>query len=139
MYEDWEREDFLPYFSERAQMTAQEIETELAQETGSEEYYKHPLGLMYTQGIKSMAELCGAYWLISVIASRQTPPVRREPFQLWILTVQDTRATLECWTDTPGTSIAKRLVREEIDWTDFPLPQIKLYLANNVLHLPSEY
>jgi len=28
---------------------------------------------------------------------------------------------------------------KEIEHTDFPLDEIKLYFTNNVIHLPSEY
>ena len=28
---------------------------------------------------------------------------------------------------------------QEIPFTDFPVDEVKLYLANNVIHLPSEY
>jgi len=28
---------------------------------------------------------------------------------------------------------------QEIPFTDFPLDEMKLYFANNVIHLPSEY
>ena len=28
---------------------------------------------------------------------------------------------------------------QEIPFTDFPLDEVKLYFANNVIHLPSEY
>jgi hypothetical protein len=28
---------------------------------------------------------------------------------------------------------------QEIPFTDFPLDEVRLYFANNVIHLPSEY
>jgi hypothetical protein len=50
-------------------MKKQDIINELSQFWGTENYHKHWLGLVYTDGIKAMAELCGAYWLIDVVAS----------------------------------------------------------------------
>src|ERR1700722_17043539 len=106
--------------------------------TGSDEFFRHWTGrLVYTQGVKYMAEQGGAYWLIDAIASYQgEPAVKGEEFQLWVLTVNldQKNATLTCAAD----SGVPPLVNQENEFTDFPLASIKLYVENDVLMLPSE-
>jgi hypothetical protein len=116
-------------------MDREKLEQGLAQCTGTEEWHKHQFGLTYTDGIKFLAEEAGAYWLIDAIASYR----KKEPFQVWTLTVtirgKERRAVLEMREDTD----APVLVHQDIEFTDFPLPEIKLYLVDGVLLLPSEY
>ncbi len=104
---------------------------ELNQFTGTENYYKHWLGKVYTDGVKYMAEKAGAYWLLDAIFSYR----RKEPFQVWILKVKDSQAVLTMQEDTD----APVLVKQEIKYTDFPMDEIKLYLIDGVLLLTSEY
>jgi hypothetical protein len=95
------------------------------------------LRLNFTDGIKYLAEKAGAYWLIDAIASWQ-PELNESDreFQLWELTVNsDNGALLECRRDSGQPAI----VTQKIDYTDFPLPSIKLFVQNGVLLLPSEY
>ena len=90
-----------------------------------------------TDGVKVMIDMCEAYWLVNHIASYQMEPkIRNEEFQVWELERrQDDTATLTC-DDGNG----RILLSDEINYTDFPLPEgIKLYLDNGVLLLPSEY
>lgn len=106
---------------------------------GTNQWYRHPLmGMLYTDGVKLIAEECGAYWLIDAIASYQSK-LQGEDFQLWILernAVGDW--ILACYTDSPETG--KRLVRQQIRYSDFPeaLLPLKLYVENNTLYLPEE-
>ena len=96
--------------------------------------------LNFTDGVKVMAEMCGAYWLIIAIFSWQVhEKVKDEPFQVWKLrfkdNVQSGDALLIC---EDGNN--KELARQEIEYTDFPLEEgITLYLSTGVLMLPSEY
>ena len=109
----------------------------LLQFTGTEQWYYHPLfkKYRYTDGVRYVAQEGGAYWLIEAIFSWQLKSeVKAEPFQSWTLTVKDNRAVLTA-TDGNNNLIAK----QEIEFTDFPLPEIKFYLTDNVLLLPSEY
>jgi hypothetical protein len=118
---------------------AKELSLNLEQFIGTEQWWKHWLpGLVYTDGVKYLAEQAGAHWLIDVVASYR----RKEPFQIWELKV--------CPSPENGTSRAAtvtmiedtdqpELVRQEIPYTDFPLDYIKLYLIDGVLLLPSEY
>ena len=110
---------------------------DLNQFSGSEQWFRHFTGLLYTEGVDYLADKGGAYWLIDAIAPYQ-PTARRNQrlceFQIWVLTVKDSAAVLECFDDLPG----KVLIRQHIEYTDFPLPEIKLYFENGVLMLPSE-
>lgn len=115
-------------------------QTELDTFTGSEEIYRHFLGICYTQGVKYLANKAQAYWLLDAIASHQTKQLLSQPalrdFQLWQLTVSsDKSAVLICQED----SDTEPVVKQEIEYTDFPLGFVKLYLIQKVLLLPSEY
>lgn len=51
-------------------MTTKQLD--LSPFTGTEHWYKHWLGgLLYTDGVKYVADQAGAYWLIDAIASYQ--------------------------------------------------------------------
>ena len=112
---------------------------DLAQFTGTEQWFRHSINskVLYTEGAQYLAEHAGAYWLLDEIALIQpyNQNVAEEEFQVWTLAVQSTRsATLTC-DDGNGNVVFTK----QIPYTDFPLETIKLYFANNVIHLPSEY
>jgi hypothetical protein len=115
------------------------LEHDLRQFTGSENVYKNFTGLRYTDGVKYLAEKAGAYWLIDAIGSYQRDKrlqiERLQEFQLWTLTVKENVGLLQCFEDSgvPAT------LEQEIEFTDFPLPEIKLYVEGGVLLLPSEH
>lgn len=82
---------------------------------------------------------CG--WLIDAIASYQ-PEIQRsgnqmlEEFQIWELTrQQECKFLLVCKED----SETPPACRQEIEFSDFPLDAIKLWLRDGILLLPSEY
>jgi hypothetical protein len=114
-------------------------QAELAQFTGSENWYRHALvrSILFTDGAKYLADRAGAYWLLDEIAlaQRYEKSVAAEEFQLWKLSVQpDHTAVLAC-EDGNGDVV----LRKDLPFTDFPLDEIKLYCANNTILLPSEY
>ena len=111
---------------------------DLRQFTGTTIWYKHPMvrTVTYTEGVQYMAERAGAYWLIDEIAFSQLDVTfAKETFQLWKLTVDDTQSACLTCDDGDGNLISEKI----IEYTDFPLPEIKLYFTNNVILLPSEY
>jgi hypothetical protein len=120
------------------------LQDDLCQFTGTEEHHRWSIlfrRYLLTDGAKYLADKAGAYWLMDAIASYFTEPkVRNEPFQVWNLKVNDDRsATLKM---DDGNGNVK--VTQVIEYTDFPLPEIKLYCAQNddiysVIMLPSEY
>jgi arginine repressor len=105
-----------------------------------EEFFEHFTGLLYTKGVQSLAESAGAYWLIDAVASYQLDKRVRNnqrllEFQLWELDVKDHNAYLTVKADSGEASV----VAQFIEYTNFPLGSIKLYVCNNTLMLPSEY
>lgn len=106
--------------------------------SGTEQWFRHPLmrKVLYTEGAQHVAEQGGAYWLLDAIAFAQLiPAVAAESFQFWKLTVSpDQTATLDCEDGN-----FNRVYRQDIPFTDFPLPEIKFYFTDNVILLPSEY
>jgi hypothetical protein len=133
-----------------AMMNAETLLQNLQHFCGSEQYYKHWLGLCYTDGIKYLAENAQCFWLIDAIASHQ-PTAKKNPrlkeFQLWFLHVgtghefikpkAGNAAVLTCWEDTPKAE-SKPVIIQQIPFTDFPLKEIKLYLKEKILLLPDE-
>jgi hypothetical protein len=113
---------------------------ELNQFTGSEHWYRHGLArdILFTDGAKYVADKAGAYWLLDEIAlaQRGIAAVRAEEFQVWKLTVDTEKctATLACEDGNNRTVFEKA-----IPFTDFPLPEIALWFANNTIYLPSEH
>lgn len=115
-----------------------------AQTTGSNEIHKHPLGLRYTDGIEFLADTCGAYWLIDVVASHQ-PAIRRRghhDFQVWILepVPEKPRAfRVHAWSDEPAQSL--KLAAQFIPYSDFPseLGRFRFFVIDGTMLLPEEY
>lgn len=113
---------------------------DLSHFTGTNQYYRHwAMRLVYTDGVKYVANDADAYWLLDAISSYQTRTFLKDPmlqeFQVWKLTVNaNDTATLVCERDTNDV-----VVTQEIAYTDFPLDEIKFYLVTGVLMLPSEY
>lgn len=110
-------------------MQPKEIEEVLNSFSGTLHYYQSTVFSrlhVHTDGVHWMAEVCGAQWLISAITAWQTKiNVRREPFQVWKLTVlEDRKAILTC---TDGNEDSPELCRQVIEWTDFPLKEITLW------------
>lgn len=102
--------------------------------TGTENYYKHWLGIHFTDGVKYVAEEAGAYWLIDAIAS-WLPQTKQEPFQHWTLTKNKN----DSWTLKATDGNNKVIALQEIEFSDFPLEQFSMYLSDKILMLPSEY
>lgn len=120
--------------------TARQLkEADLRQFTGTEHWYRHPLNrsLLYTDGVKYVAEVAGAYWLVDEIAllQRYERSVAAEPFQVWKLSVsEDSSAVLRC-EDGNGRAVFAKT----IPYTDFPLREFTLWLTNQTMLLPGEY
>jgi hypothetical protein len=113
-------------------LDAVKLQNRLSQCIGTTQYFLHwTKTLKFTDGVKFLADNAGAYWLIDAIASYG----RKEPFQLWELKVNDSKAVLTMKEDT-GEPV---LVKQEITYTDFPLDEITLYLIDGILLLTSEY
>jgi hypothetical protein len=125
--------------------------TALAHFTGTERYHRISQlfpRLVMTDGAKYVAEnggISGAYWLMDAIGSYQPDLIKRPRLrdaQFWKLEVwPDNSARLTCVPD----SDEEPVVEQHIDFTDFDMPECKLYCMpagdgmNYVIMLPSEY
>ena len=110
---------------------------DLKQFTGTEQYYKNPAfpNYVYTDGVKYLAEKAGAYWLIDYIFIYQSElDLFDEPFQVWILKVTDSKGEVIVEDGNKN-----RLKKYNLEFTDFPLPEIELWFTDRTLLLTSEY
>lgn len=119
-------------------MTKTLTKSDLRHFTGTEQTYRHGLArhIVYTDGVRHVAEAGEAYWMIDKIACAQVERRYAErPFQRWSMTVrEDQTATLFC-TDGNGVTISE----EKIPFTDFPLDSITFYVTDRTILLTSEY
>jgi hypothetical protein len=116
--------------------TAQEIMENLPYFTGTVHYYKHPLGIMLTDGVKYLAESAEMWWYADLIASYQyEPKVRCEEFQVYKLKVNEDKSAIVEITD----GNKNILMVQKIEYTDCPLKEVVLWFENGVCYLPSEH
>lgn len=113
---------------------------DLRQFTGTEQWYRHWIKtLIYTEGIKYVADTVGAYWFLDIVATEHVPLLKQNPLLEIILTVADDETAVI----TAGDGDTPPIWTRKLDYTDFPAGTWKFYLADsgdaNVLLLPSEY
>lgn len=100
---------------------------------GTGQYYKHWLRAVYTDGMKHVAEKCGAYWLIDLVVSHRNNLAKR-----LVLSDFPVKVTLEKWEteqkpngakckisyyDENGAPIVFTL--QTIPYTDFPFERFE--------------
>jgi hypothetical protein len=127
-------------------LTPAEITSGLSNFHGTERYHRLTLSpkLLATDGVAWLAENAQCFWLIDEIMLAQTlPEIRRnkclQEMQFWSLKVHGSKAVLVCEEDTD-----KPVYKKNINYTDFPLNEIKFYVApldenRMVIMLTSEY
>jgi hypothetical protein len=123
-------------------MTEIAIREELKMFRGTEEYHKHLFPgkspIILTDGCKYIRDVCKAYWLFDAILSYQCNKILRDiKFQVWELKRLkiDLSWQLTCREDTGK----KPLIRQSIEFSDFPLDYIKIWVIDKIALLPSEY
>lgn len=89
---------------------------------------------MFTDGVKAMADIAGAYWLLDVVGSYQSQ-LRGVPFQIWRIESRERRGTVTMREDDG----LQNLVEQRIPFTDFPQGVFEMYFADRVLMLKGEY
>jgi len=110
----------------------------LDQFTGTEHYYKHFTGLLFTDGIKYLADETKCHWFIDIVASYQHK-LKDIHFQIWkfkknkVNSLVGAVVTMREDTDKPVK------ISQDIFCTDFPLDEIEVYCIDNVMLLKSEY
>ena len=116
--------------------TVKEIENIMAHATGTFQYHRYSIFPGYpviTDGVRALAEAAECFWLLDIIGSYQSNRKLGRDFQVWKLTVNDDKsAVVEGYNDTD------LVITQDIEYTDFPLNGLKLWLMNGVILLPSE-
>ncbi len=136
---------------EAAAVRSSDLLADLKQFTGDLQRWRHPLyrKLIYTTGVRRLAEKASCYWLLDAIASwlgskEFATAARRDPrirdIHFWKLAVEsDKSAVLTAVAD----SGEPPFVRQAIEFTDFPIAEINLWCGCEnehwVLYLPSEH
>jgi hypothetical protein len=122
-------------------MEIYEIKRTLRQFTGTEKYHSHlypgKSPILLTDGCDFIRIHCNAHWLFDAILSYQCEKIlRRVNFQLWELrqSNKDLSWLLTCRED----SNLKPLISQVIEFSDFPLDYLKLYVIQGIAMLPSE-
>jgi hypothetical protein len=123
-------------------MEATAIREELKMFYGTTEYHKHLFPgkspILITDGCKYLRDECNAYWLFDTILCYQCDKILSNiKFQVWELKrlKVDLSWQLTCREDTGK----KPLIRQSIEFSDFPLDYIKIWVIDKVALLPSEY
>jgi hypothetical protein len=118
-------------------MTTTITASQLAQYYGSEQFFFNPLfrSIKYTEGVKYLSDN-GAAWLITDILAvlKGDRKVKAEEFVSICFTVKD-RAGVILMTDGNDKELYKQLV----EYTDFPIAEVKMFYTSGVLMLSSEY
>lgn len=115
-------------------MTEQEFKQSLAQFTGSDNMYKHPLGIFYTDGVQWVCSKIGCYWFLDIVASYQYK-LKDQEFQVWKLTkTGDSTAIAVC---EDGNK--KILIKQGIPYTDYPYSELIFWCVDKITLLPGEY
>ena len=108
---------------------------ELRQFTGTEQWYRHISGYLYTDGVLFVAQEGCAFWLVDKILFTTRAKNDLQEFGAWKLEVIEDKSEILICED----GNYRELYREKIEWTDFPLNKIELWFENGVLILPSEH
>ena len=119
-------------------MSTHELQNNLSQYTGTENYYRVMPRLVITDGVRYLANQANSYWLVSLIYSHLTTQPICSEFVVARLTVIGKTADLVI--DDGNDQI---IAKQAIEYTDFPLDEMCIYCCYQektwVLLLPSEY
>jgi hypothetical protein len=123
-------------------MNTIDVRTELKQFIGTSMYHKHlfpgksPIAL--TDGCKYVRDELNAFWLFDAILIYQDDPkLKKVNFQIWELKQlkKDMSWLLTCREDIHK----KLLISQHIEFSDFPIDYIRIWVIGSVVLLPSEY
>jgi hypothetical protein len=120
--------------------------SELKHFTGSEQFFKHGMNrkLIYTEGVRHLAEKAGCYWLIDDVAIVLLPALLKKHkdyfYSIQLFVQRDCSAVV-----TIGDGNGNTHLDHKVKWTDFPIigEAVKFFLYESEDHyclmLPSEY
>ncbi len=118
-------------------MNTNELQSNLGQFIGTEKLYRLTTRHLLTDGTMYLAEHAKCYWLMIAVASHLSSRID-DHFAVAKLSVVGNGAVLTL-DDGNGNVFAK----QTIEFTDFPLPEVKLYCCFDGDHwtimLPREY
>lgn len=121
-------------------MKKQNANTDLAQHAGGTDQW-HRVSALFprvtmTDGVKHLAEMCKAFWLLDAILSHQVNnKVKAQPFQVWQL--KETQNDAYMLTCEDGNN--NKVTSQAIPYSDFPYKEATIWFVDNVLLLPCEY
>jgi len=114
-----------------------EIKKTLKTFIGTDAYHQTVLpNVNCTDGVHYVRSACDAFWLVDAIASYQPEFREKAGFQVWTLKVNDERKgvlTMKEDSDKPD------IIKQEFDYTDFPLDKMEMWCIDGIILLPSEY
>jgi len=123
-------------------MSEVKLKHDLKMFRGTSKYYKHLFPgkspILLTDGTKYVRDEFSSYWLFDAILSYQDEQVlRKVNFQIWELQrlKKDLSWLLTCKEDTH----MKPLISQAIEFSDFPIDYIKIWVIGSIALLPSEY
>lgn len=121
-------------------MKGQNVNADLMEHSnGTDQWYRvSPIfpKVTMTDGVKHLAEMCKAFWLLDAILSHQTDPsVKLEEFQVWQLKeIENNTYLLTCEDGNKN-----QITSQAIPYSDFPYKEATIWFIDNVLLLPCEY
>jgi hypothetical protein len=118
------------------------IKRQLKEFRGTESYHKHLFPgkspILLTDGCAFIREKCEAFWLFDAILCYQLDKrLKNVPFQIW--TLKQSRSDFSWLLGCAPDSGEKPLISQRIEFSDFPLESIKIWVIDGVALLPSEY
>lgn len=147
-YDDYglSRERMLEILGEQKMIDPIDLKNALAEYSGSEHFYRvsaFARNFVVTEGVKFLADEAQCYWLLDIVVS-YLPEIQKadETFAVVLLErhAEGNGAVVRIVDDVPATVV---YAEQDIEFTDFPLPEIKLYIGSDGEHwtlmLPGEY
>lgn len=114
-----------------------DLKAELAQFSGSSQFYMANKRIILTDGMKYFCDKVGGYWIVDIVAS-VLPLLGSEEFVVVSVNVADTKADVTI--DDGGKNGGRKvLYQQKIDYTDCPEGDWKFYKDGDVMMLPTEY
>ena len=118
---------------------AQKLKLELSQYTGTQQYLFNRLypKMKYTDGVKAMAIMAEAYWLLDLIGTEFFPRQESGEWDYFVTFKLHVANNTMAITITDGD--CNEYLQHDITYTDFPEGDWELWLIEGILILPSEY
>ena len=106
---------------------------------GTNQYHKHFLGFLYTDGVKALADTFSCYWLVDTIVSYQYRVNLKDGFYIVYVEVDEQgNCKFAIADDVDSGQIINIRARQDFT-TDVPVGKFHLYVVDGIILLPSEY